>query len=46
MSATRSVVFAQRGRTHKKDVVKVTEAQLTYVAVDDKRQPRKVPEAA
>ena len=39
-------VFAQRGRTHKKDVVKVTEAQLTYVAVDDKRQPRKVPDAA
>ena len=38
-------VFAQRGRSHRKDVVKVTEAQLTYVAVDEKRQPRKVPEA-
>ena len=39
-------VFAQRGRSHRKDIVKVTEAQLTYVAVDDKRQPRKVPGAA
>jgi acyl-CoA thioesterase YciA len=36
-------VFAQRGRSHKKDVVKVTEAQLTYVAVDDKRKPRAIP---
>ena len=36
-------VFAQRGRSHKKDVVKVTEAQLTYVAVDDRRQPRGLP---
>src|SRR5688572_3943938 len=38
-------VFAQRGRSHKKDIVKVTEAQLTYVAVDEKRQPRKLPDA-
>ena len=37
-------VFAQRGRSHKKDIVKVTEAQLTYVAVDDKRRPRAVPD--
>lgn len=33
-------VYAQRGRAGKKDVVKVTEAQLTYVAVDDARRPR------
>ena len=38
-------VFAQRGRSHKKDVVKVTEAQLTYVAVDAERRPRAVPPA-
>ena len=37
-------VFAHRGRTGTKQVVKVTEAQLTYVAVDDRRQPRPVPE--
>ena len=37
-------VFANRGRTGSRDVVKVTEAQLTYVAVDDRRQPRVVPE--
>ena len=36
-------VFAQRGRQGQDDAVKVTEAQLTYVAVDDKRQPRPVP---
>ena len=35
-------VFAQRGRG--KDVVKVTEAQLTYVAVDAERRPRPVPD--
>jgi acyl-CoA thioesterase YciA len=38
-------VFAQRrhgGRTH---AVKVTEAQLTYVAVDERRKPRAVPDA-
>ena len=33
-------VFAQRGRAGSKDVVKVTEAQLTYVAVDKDRKPR------
>ena len=37
-------VYAQRGRTGTKQVVKVTEAQLTYVAVDGQRQPRTVPE--
>ena len=36
-------VFAQRGRSGEKDVVKVTEAQLTYVAVGEHRQPRPVP---
>ena len=37
-------VFAQRGRrTGSKEAVKVTEAQLTYVAVDDQRRPRPVP---
>jgi acyl-CoA thioesterase YciA len=39
-------VFAQRNRrTGTRQAVKVTEAQLTYVAVDDKRQPRPVPGA-
>ncbi len=36
-------VFAERRREGKKQVVKVTEAQLTYVAVDERRQPRPVP---
>jgi acyl-CoA thioesterase YciA len=36
-------VFAQRGRSGTREAVKVTEAQLTYVAVDDRRQPRVVP---
>jgi acyl-CoA thioesterase YciA len=36
-------VFAQRGRAREKHCVKVTEAQLTYVAVDDGRRPRTVP---
>jgi len=36
-------VFAQRGRSADKDVVKVTEAQLTYVAIGHDRQPRPVP---
>jgi acyl-CoA thioesterase YciA len=36
-------VFAQRGRVGRDGVVKVTEAQLTYVAVDERRQPRVVP---
>jgi acyl-CoA thioesterase YciA len=36
-------VFAQRGRGGDSEVVKVTEAQLTYVAVGDDRQPRPLP---
>ena len=36
-------VFAQRKREGRV-AVKVTEAQLTYVAVDDRRQPRPVPD--
>ena len=36
-------VFAHRGRAGTKEMVKVTEAQLTYVAVDAQRQPRVVP---
>lgn len=36
-------VFAQRGRSGSREAVKVTEAQLTYVAVDQNRQPRTVP---
>jgi acyl-CoA thioesterase YciA len=39
-------VFANRGRTGTKEIVKVTEAQLTYVAVDGERQPRVVPDLA
>ena len=38
-------VFAQRSRTGTSEAVKVTEAQLTYVAVDERRQPRLVPDA-
>ena len=38
-------VFAQRGRSGNKELVKVTEAQLTYVAVDAARKPRAVPPA-
>jgi acyl-CoA thioesterase YciA len=36
-------VFSQRGRQGGREAVKVTEAQLTYVAVDERRQPRAVP---
>jgi acyl-CoA thioesterase YciA len=36
-------VFAQRGRAGKHDVVRVTEAQLTYVAVDAQRKPKALP---
>ena len=36
-------VYAQRQRFGA-EVVKVTEAQLTYVAIDDQRKPRPVPE--
>src|ERR1700694_1350609 len=31
-------VYSQRGRSGSREAVKVTEAQLTYVAVDDARQ--------
>ena len=37
-------VYANRGRTGTQETVKVTEAQLTYVAVDGNRQPRVVPD--
>ena len=37
-------VFANRGRAGTREMVKVTEAQLTYVAVDERRQPRVVPD--
>jgi acyl-CoA thioesterase YciA len=36
-------VFAQRSRVGDGEVVKVTEAQLTYVAVDKDRKPRAMP---
>lgn len=36
-------VWAQRGRTGTRETVKVTEAQLTYVAVDENRAPRTLP---
>ena len=36
-------VFAQRKRGGQSEAVKVTEAQLTYVAVDAQREPRPVP---
>ena len=36
-------VYAQRGRAGAKDIVKVTEAQLTYVAVDKDRRPCGIP---
>ena len=39
-------VFAQRGKEGRAETVKVTEAQLTYVAVDEKRQPRVVAQAS
>jgi acyl-CoA thioesterase YciA len=38
-------VFAQRGRLGRAEAVKVTEAQLTYVAVDGERKPRTLPDA-
>ena len=38
-------VFAQRARDVKRDPVKVTEAQLTYVAIDENRRPRALPPA-
>jgi len=39
-------VFAQRGREGRANVVKVTEAQLIYVAVGTDRKPRDVPPEA
>lgn len=36
-------VYAQRNRAVGDDIVKVTEAMLTYVAVDQSRRPRAVP---
>jgi len=39
-------VYAQRGRDGRGDAVKVTEAQLTYVAIDAERRPRPVPGGA
>ncbi|CAN5189772.1 acyl-CoA thioesterase [soil metagenome] len=39
-------VYAQRLRTNKIEIVKVTEATLVYVAVDKERNPRTVPELA
>ena len=39
-------VYAQRGRDGRGEIVKVTEAQLTYVAIDPAtRKPRAVPGA-
>jgi acyl-CoA thioesterase YciA len=38
-------VFAQRGRRGRSEAVKVTEAQLTYVAVDGQRKPRPIADA-
>jgi acyl-CoA thioesterase YciA len=37
-------VFAERRRDGRSQIVRVTEAQLTYVAVDANRQPRPVPD--
>ncbi len=37
-------VFSQRRVSNGTEVVRVTEAQLTYVAVDERRQPRAVPD--
>jgi len=38
-------VYAQRGRDGRSEAVKVTEAQLTYVAIDERRRPRPIPGA-
>ncbi len=38
-------VFAQRRRQGRSEVVRVTEARLTYVAIDERREPRPVPGA-
>lgn len=36
-------VFAQRGRSGQNETVKVTEATLTYVAIDAHHKPRELP---
>jgi acyl-CoA thioesterase YciA len=36
-------VFAQRGRSAQNETVKVTEATLTYVAIDEQHKPRPLP---
>ena len=36
-------VFSQRGRDGRGETVKVTEAQLTYVAIDKQHKPRLLP---
>ena len=36
-------VFAQRGRSGQNETVKVTEATLTYVAIDEQHKPRPLP---
>ncbi len=38
-------VFAERGHDGRLETVKVTEAQLTYVAIDAARRPRPVPDS-
>jgi acyl-CoA thioesterase YciA len=38
-------VFAQRSKKQLVEVVRVTEATLTFVALDDAQQPREVPAA-
>lgn len=38
-------VFAQRGRSGMNETVKVTEATLTYVAIDADHKPRELPPA-
>ncbi len=38
-------VFAQRRRQGRSEAVRVTEARLTYVAIDERREPRPVPGA-
>lgn len=37
-------VFAERARKGQEEVLKVTEATLTFVAIDDERKPRVVPD--
>lgn len=39
-------VYAQRGRDGRGETVKVTEAQLTYVAIDKQHRPRALPAEA